>query len=177
MPLLDLLSKIMNVDPSDGDMHLNQSMENWVANPYVVETSYSKEEDDWGNSEDEEDDFYDEEDDPDDEDNIDIGEAFTLGMTKSTPRLNHHIRFSSTSTSSTTPSIEDITHHGSSPPQVETIDQLIYDVNSPRPSSSFLKLELSLQCKLLYMLLLLFRGSLAQTFKQLYSPNSYKFYC
>ncbi|CAI9267730.1 unnamed protein product [Lactuca saligna] len=56
-------------------------------------------------------------------------------MTNSPPRLNQHIHFSSTSTSSTNPSADDIIHHGSSPPEVETIDPLIHVVSSPRPAS------------------------------------------
>ncbi|CAI9266892.1 unnamed protein product [Lactuca saligna] len=93
-----------------------------------------QEEDDEGNNEDEQDYALDEEDDVDDEDDVDIGEACTQGMTNSPSRLNQHILFSSTSFS-LTPCSEDIAQHTSSPPQVETIDPLIYIVKSPRPAS------------------------------------------
>lgn len=54
-------------------------MEEWIANPYVVESSYYDEEDDEGNNEDEEDDVDAVEDESDADTNIsigDMGEAF-----------------------------------------------------------------------------------------------------
>lgn len=48
MPIPVLSSKIINVDTSDGDMHLTQSKESWDGNLYVIETLDSKEEDDEG---------------------------------------------------------------------------------------------------------------------------------
>ncbi|CAI9303006.1 unnamed protein product [Lactuca saligna] len=104
--------------PIDGDIHLTRCVEYWVANPYVVESYYFNKEDDEG---DEDDDAVDKEEDVDHEDdesevdtktsNIDMEEASTQGMTNSPPRLNHHIHFSSTFTSSITPYAEAITPH------------------------------------------------------------------
>lgn len=91
---------------------LTLSMENQVINPYVIETSISEEEDDWGINEDDNDNANDE----DDELYIDMGEAFVQGMNNSPQRLNHHFLFSLTSISSATPSVEDIVQHGSSLP-------------------------------------------------------------
>lgn len=34
----------INIAPSDGDMYITQSMENWIANLYVVESSEFEEE-------------------------------------------------------------------------------------------------------------------------------------
>lgn len=96
-------------------MHVTHNVQNWIANPYVVETSEFEEEDEEGNN-------VDDVDDEEYEFDANRGEASVQRMTNSPPRMNQHIRFSSTSTSSTTPSAEDIVQHRSSPHQMESID-------------------------------------------------------
>lgn len=71
IPIPDLSSKIINDAPSDGDMHITHRMENYIENPYTIESFYSGEEDDEDNEEgaDDEEDSNDEEE-VDDEENI-----------------------------------------------------------------------------------------------------------
>lgn len=85
IPLPVLSSKIINARTNDGDMHLTQSMKNWVVNRYVVETYDSKEEDDEGNNENGKVDVDGEEDanDEEDESDVDMVEASVKGMTNS----------------------------------------------------------------------------------------------
>ncbi|CAI9283014.1 unnamed protein product [Lactuca saligna] len=58
IPIPSLSSMIINVAPSNGDMHITKRMENWIANPYTVEPSDSEKE-------------YDENDDKDNEEGVD----------------------------------------------------------------------------------------------------------
>lgn len=129
-----LSSKIISNAPYDGDKHITQRMENWIANPYTVESFNSAEEDDENDGEDNEEDVDDAEDAEDEEDKLatNKGEAYVQGMNYP-PRLNNHIRCSSTSSS--TPSTDDIVYHGSTPPQLETTDPLIQDVYPPSSTS------------------------------------------
>ncbi|CAI9287306.1 unnamed protein product [Lactuca saligna] len=107
IPIPTLSSKIISAALSDGDMHITQRMENWIENPYTVESYDSEEEDD---DEDNEEGDYDEEEVDDEEDvedelDTDKGEAYVHGM-NSPQKFNKHIRFSSTYSS--TPSAYDI---------------------------------------------------------------------
>ncbi|CAI9280261.1 unnamed protein product [Lactuca saligna] len=106
------LSNIISVAPSDGDMQITQKSENWIVNPYTIESPDSKEKDDednHGDSDDEE--GADVEEGTDDEEDIDVdedefstdkGDASVQGMANYAPRFNQHIFFSSSSTSSKT---------------------------------------------------------------------------
>lgn len=111
-------------------------MENWIANPYNVEFFDSEEEDD-------EDDFEDNdegdnhEEDSNDEEEVDNkedakdkedelatnkGEVSVQGM-NSPARLNKHIQF--LSTSSSTPFVDNSVHRGSKLPLVRTVEPMI----------------------------------------------------
>ena len=68
IPSPALSSKIISVAPFDGDNHITQRMENWVANAYIVESYDSEEEDDENDDEDNEEGIDDEEDANDEED-------------------------------------------------------------------------------------------------------------
>ncbi|CAI9289697.1 unnamed protein product [Lactuca saligna] len=97
IPIHSLSSNIINVAAVDGENNITQRMDNWIPSPYTVEYSDSKED---NNDADEED-----VDDEEDELVIDRGEYLDQGM-NSSRRLNKHIRFSSTSSS--TPSAVDV---------------------------------------------------------------------
>ncbi|CAI9279612.1 unnamed protein product [Lactuca saligna] len=132
-----LSSKIINTTPTTDDLHIIVKIQKWIEKPYVVESYESEEENDEDNDEegtnngergDEEEDS-----DKDEEESIvDKGEDFAQGM-NSPPRMNKHIRFSTTSSS--TSSAYDVVQSGSIPPFVETAKPMIQDVTSPKLTS------------------------------------------
>ncbi|CAI9268605.1 unnamed protein product [Lactuca saligna] len=108
----------------------------WIVNTYIIQSSDSEEGDDEVDSEegvDEE-----ETDNEKDELSTDKGEVFVQGM-NSPPRMNKHIRF--LSTSSSTPFTDDVLQRGSTPHFVETTEPLIQDVISPRTTSPHQQVE------------------------------------
>lgn len=140
IPIPDPSSKIINIYPSDADKHIAQIMANWIENPYIVESFGFEEENDENYDEDDvegtddEEDVDDEKDVEDEEDELDIDkeEASVHGV-NSPPKLNKHIYFSYTSSSTT--SIDDIVHCRSTPHKMETTHPLIQDVNPPSSAS------------------------------------------
>ncbi|CAI9260604.1 unnamed protein product [Lactuca saligna] len=127
-------------------------MQKWIDKPYVVESSDFEDGDERDGKEDTDevankdngDDNYkqgtlsiegaDKEEDFDKHEErsvTDNGEHFAQGM-NSPPRMNKHIRFSPTSSS--TPSADVIVQHGSTSHFVETVEPMIkYELTSPSP--------------------------------------------
>lgn len=140
IPILDPSLKIINTTPSDADKHNAQIMANLIENPYIVESSHSEEENDENYDEDNEEGIDDEEDvddekdveDEEDELDIDKEEASVQGV-NSPPKMNKHLHFSYTSSSTT--STDEIVHCRSTPHKMETTYPLIQHVNPPNSAS------------------------------------------
>ncbi|CAI9303696.1 unnamed protein product [Lactuca saligna] len=115
-------------------------MANWIENPYIVESSDSEEDNDENYNEDnkegtdDEEDVDDEKDVEDEENELDIDkEGASVQGVSSPPKMNKHIHFSYTSSSTT--STDDIVHCGSTPHKMETTNPLIQYVNPPSSAS------------------------------------------
>ncbi|CAI9284735.1 unnamed protein product [Lactuca saligna] len=107
IPILALSSKIINAAPSKDDFPITARMQKWTENPYVLVIKKG---------------MIREDTDKDENDSAaDMGDDLAQKM-NSRPRLNKHIRFSTTSSSS---SADDTKHRGSTPPVGDITEPLI----------------------------------------------------